>query len=85
MHMTTQLPILMSTYRRGTISIICWPHDGSLFDRAARSDESNGEMYECIIEGIVCTEVCSRLHTSRYVDMFNNEKSVEVKERHSHS
>ena len=85
MHMTTQLPILMGAYCEGAISIICWPNDGSLFDRVARPDESSGEMHEHIVRNIVHTEACSRLHASQYIDVISNKESVEFKECCLHS
>ena len=64
---------------------MCWPDDGSLFDRAARSVGFSEEMHECIVRVVGHTEACSRLHASRDVDVIGNEDSVEFEERRSHS
>ena len=64
---------------------MCWPDDGSLFDRVARSVGFSGEKHECLVGDIGRTETCSRLHASRYADAVGNEESVEFEERRSHS
>ena len=79
------MPILSDACRRGAVSVVCWPDDGSLFDRAARPVGLSEEKHECLVSDISRTETCSRLHASQYADAVGNEESVEVQERRSHS